>query len=149
MLGCEVGASNQGCGEKLYVDPFNQGEILSRQACWDRVEGMLAQPSVLSAVHFRPATHKEICVRMLRNLKAAHAMQSDWEASLPVQQRLVLLVPDQPDEKRDLALIYLRNNHPYRATQLLEDYLADCTQDEVVQLTPFLRVARRMQAELN
>lgn len=149
MLGCDAGTGRNDPAERLYIDPFHQGEILTQQACWERVEGLLDQPSLLSAVHFRPATHKEISLRMLRNLKAAHAMRDNWAAALPVQQRLVLLVPDQPSERRDLALIYLRNHRPYQATQLLEPYLARCSKEEVAQLTPFMRMARRMQAELN
>jgi regulator of sirC expression with transglutaminase-like and TPR domain len=57
----------------------------------------------------REATNLEIVVRVLRNLKAAYAMEDHWTAVLPVQRRLVALLPDHRDEQRDLALIFLRS----------------------------------------
>jgi regulator of sirC expression with transglutaminase-like and TPR domain len=86
---------------------------------------------------------------VLRNLKAVYAMQNRWPESLPVQQRLALLLPDEPTEGRDLGLIYLRNGVPRPALRLLNEYAETCGSDEAAALDPFLRSARRMCAEMN
>ena len=118
-----VGCRGSG-GETLYVDPFTDAAILDEAACRERIHQVLGQTDVLTDEHFRPATTREIAARVLRNLKAAHAMRDAWPAALPVQLRLTSLLPDVLDERRDLGLIYLRNNDPHRATALLEQYVA-------------------------
>jgi regulator of sirC expression with transglutaminase-like and TPR domain len=104
---------------------------------------------VLGDEHFRPASALEIGARVLRNLKAAYVMDNQWVSALPVQQRLALLLPDAPDERRDLGLMYLRTGDPTRALALLEKYLARCSDEQAQAVQPYLRAARRMAAELN
>lgn len=140
MLGAE-GRTN------LYVDPFN-GDVLDREACRRRIESLLGEAGVISDAHFRPATPLEIGQRVLRNLKAAYVMENQWLAVLPVQERLTML-SDQPDERRDLGLIYLRIGQAPRALRLLEDYLRTCAPKQSEELRPYLQKARRMMAELN
>jgi regulator of sirC expression with transglutaminase-like and TPR domain len=91
----------------------------------------------------------EVGARVLRNLKAAYVMENRWAPALPVQQRLALLLPQAPDEGRDLGLMYLRNGRPTAALGLLEKYLARCSDEQAQAVEPYLRVARRMAAELN
>lgn len=135
--------------ETFYVDPFSEGEVLERDACQERIEQLLGEAGVLSAEHFRPASPLEIGARVLRNLKAAYVMDNQWLAVLPVQKRLALLLPDTPDERRDLGLMYLRTGNALQALQLLEAYLRECTAEQAEPLQPYLRSARRMAAEMN
>ncbi|MEX2560199.1 MAG: transglutaminase-like domain-containing protein [Pirellulales bacterium] len=136
-------------GETLYVDPFSLGTVLDRETCRSRIEQLLGEPGVLSDEHFRPATALQIGTRILRNLKAAHVMHSNWAAALKVQQRLALLLPGVADEGRDLGLMYLRTGEAVHALKLLEQYLAHCSAEQAQALKPYLRSARRMVAELN
>lgn len=133
-----------------YVDPFHGGVVLDREACRRRIEEVLGERDVLRDEHFRPAAPWEIGARVLRNLKAAYVMDNQWLKALPVQERLVLLLPEAPDERRDLGLMYLRNGRPQQALPLLEEYVArHCQRDQAEALQPYLRSARRMLAELN
>jgi hypothetical protein len=59
------------------------------------------------------------------------------------------LLPDNLDERRDLGLVYLRNGRPYPAIKLVEDYIRESDEEQAEMLTPYLRAARRMAAELN
>lgn len=142
VLACDEG------DETWYVDPFNAGTVLDRAGCTDLVEGVLGQRGVLRDEHFRTASPREIAVRVLRNLKAAHAMENNWEMALPVQQRLAMLLPQKADERRDLGLIYLRTGQAQPALELLESYLETCRADEAESLAPYLDSARRMVADL-
>ena len=143
VVGCHGG------GETLYIDPFSDGEVLDEAACARRIENVLGQKGVVTSEHFRAASSREIAARVLRNLKAAHAMRDAWTAALPVQLRLVALLPDVLDERRDLGLIYLRNNDPHPAAQLLEEYVRQAPPAAAEPVIPFLRTAHRAAAERN
>ncbi|HVU86750.1 MAG TPA: transglutaminase-like domain-containing protein [Pirellulales bacterium] len=143
MVGCHDG------GRTLYVDPFDAGTVLDEQACRERIERVLGQQNVLSSEHLRAATPREIAARVLRNLKAAYAMRDSWPEALPIQLRLVALLPELPDERRDLGLIYLRNSDPHPAAKLLEEYIDKAPPADAEAVLPFLKSARRMVAERN
>jgi regulator of sirC expression with transglutaminase-like and TPR domain len=143
VLGC------QDLTERLFVDPFTGGDVLSINACRRRIERINEEPGSVEEEHLRPAGVREIAVRVLRNLKAAYAMQDQWWEVLPVQQRLTLLLPHLMDEQRDLGLVYLRTGHVCPAIDLLQDCVQQLGPEQAEQLTPYLRAARRMQAEMN
>ena len=73
--------------QRWFVDPFSRGELLDQESCRDRLEEMLGRPGPVSEDWFRPASNLEIVVRVLRNLKAAYAMDDRWSEALTVQQR--------------------------------------------------------------
>jgi len=142
MVGCHTDSG------MLFVDAFNGGEVLDRKHCKRRVEEMMGEVGVLCNEHLRPAPPLDITARVLRNLKAAYAMNNDWAAALPVQRRLAALLPEAPQEQRDLGLIYLRTGAPKQALELLEGYASQCPQEQE-SLQSSLRTARKMVAELN
>ncbi|HVW37381.1 MAG TPA: transglutaminase-like domain-containing protein [Pirellulales bacterium] len=135
--------------ESWFVDPFHLGLVLDRDECRRRIEQVLGEPGVIGDGHFRPASAREIGARVLRNLKAAYVMDNQWAPALPVQQRLVLLLPEALDEGRDLGLMYLRNGRPMQALTLLKEYLENCSEEQAQAVEPYLRAARRLAAEMN
>ena len=140
-----------GCGQgsqRLYVHPFQEGEVLDPAACRERIETATGQHGQVSDEHFRPAAPLEIAVRVLRNLKTAYAMADQWKLLLPVQKRFTLLLPGSGDERRDLGLIYLRTGQAHPALEILEIYARQCGSEQP-SLAPYLRSARRMMAEMN
>lgn len=135
--------------ERLFIDPFNQGAILDREALHQRFVETVGPDKETAGDWMRLASNFEITVRVLRNLKAAYAMDDQWSAVLPVQQRIYALLPNQPDEKRDLALVFLRNGKPHPALELLSGYMETCDKEAASLMQPYLRTARKMVAELN
>ena len=99
---------------------------------------------LLTAMAARP---RDILVRMLRNLKALFAEHPHWQQFLNVQQRLVMLLPDEVSERRDRGLAYAQLDCPQAALEDLEAYLAQCPQasdaDTLRQQLPELRAASR------
>jgi regulator of sirC expression with transglutaminase-like and TPR domain len=91
----------------------------------------------------------DIAARVLQNLKAVHAMQERWPQLLCVQQRLAALLPQIPQERRDLGLVYLRLGQASKALPVLEQYLKICGTEQAAALQPSLQAARRMLAESN
>jgi regulator of sirC expression with transglutaminase-like and TPR domain len=143
VIGCSAG------GDVLYVDPFNQGEVLDLAACRWRIEQAAGSSEPIGDENFRPAAPREIVARVLRNLKAAYAMKDSWRDVLRVQERLAALLPQIAQERRDLGLIYLRLGQPTKALPALEQYLSTCGSDQAAELEPSMQAARRMIAELN
>jgi regulator of sirC expression with transglutaminase-like and TPR domain len=135
--------------ERWFIDPFGDGELLSEDECRTRVQAVFDPSAAIPPECFQPASTLEIVVRVLRNLKAAYAMNDQWAEALPVQERLLALLPDRRDEKRDLGLINLRSGHPHEALTLLGEYVSDCDEETARQMQPYLRTARKMAAELN
>lgn len=136
-------------GGTLYVDPFDRGQVLSREECLRHVERRLGRQEPLAEQLLRPAHHLEIAARVLRNLKAAYAMRDEWDKMLPVQSRLAMLLPEMSDEQRDLGLVYLRIGRPSEALERFDAYLKVCQPDDAQTLHPYVRSARRMLAERN
>ena len=56
--------------------------------------------------HLRAATHREILMRILTNLKHIAFRAKDFERALASCERIVLLTPDAPLELRDRGLAY-------------------------------------------
>ena len=91
------------------IDPFT-GQSLSHEDLVERLSPHLRQQGLSGEAgqwlgHFlRAAGPREILARLLRNLKAIHASHGDWSRLLAVQQRLVVLLPQDWTERRDRGL---------------------------------------------
>jgi len=134
----------------IILDPFN-GTSLSREDLEERLEpyflnGRSPEDPPLSS-YLADATPRAILIRMLRNLKALFAEHPHWRQFLNVQQRLVILLPDEIVERRDRGLAYANLDCPQAALQDIEAYLAECPQasdaDLLRKRLPELRAATR------
>lgn len=112
---------------EIILDPFN-GSSLSREELEQRLEPYLFQSEVINDIplnaYLQVARPREILVRMLRNLKALFIENGDWQRLLEVQQRLLILLPDDVLELRDRGLAYARLECPTPALADLEAYLS-------------------------
>jgi regulator of sirC expression with transglutaminase-like and TPR domain len=89
----------------VIIDPFS-GRSLGRDELEDRLvawRGSAPGPSL--AEHLAPAPPRAVIARMLRNLRAIHEGQHDDLQLLAVMNRLVVLLPDDWDERRDRARV--------------------------------------------
>ncbi len=134
----------------IILDPFN-GASLSREDIEEKLEPFFIQgrgpqdPPLAS--YLEEASPRTILIRMLRNLKALFAESPHWEQFLNVQQRLVLLLPDEAAERRDRGLAYANLDCPQAALQDIEAYLDKNPQaadaDSLRKRLPELRAAMR------
>ena len=134
----------------IILDPFN-GASLSREEIEERLEpyfihGRNPEDPPLAS-YLANATDRSILARMLRNLKAVYAEQPHWKEFLNVQQKLVILLPSEIEERRDRGLAYANLDCPNAALQDIEAYLAQCPQATDAELLrmrlPELRAASR------
>lgn len=112
----------------IVLDPMN-GVSLSREELEERLEPYFEQQQrsgpVPLSYYLHAAQPRDILVRMLRNLKALFVEQMRWQQVLGVQQRLVILLPDDVAERRDRGLAYASLECPQAALEDLEAYLAE------------------------
>jgi len=110
---------------EIVLDPVS-GTSLSREDLEERLEPYLAQDrerNVPLSAYLQEAEPREILVRMLRNLKALYFERADWDLALGVQQRLMILLPEDLAERRDRGMAYANLECPQAALRDIEDYL--------------------------
>jgi regulator of sirC expression with transglutaminase-like and TPR domain len=114
----------------VVIDPFS-GRSLSKEELDERLlpyrreQGLMGDFEVPLGLFLQPATAREILARLLRNLKEIHRGAQDWARLLAVQQRLVILLPESAEERRDRGLAYAELGQPLQALDDLTEYLAE------------------------
>ncbi|MBC8057071.1 MAG: tetratricopeptide repeat protein [Rhizobiales bacterium] len=120
-------ATGQQQGE-VVIDPFT-GHSLSRDeldellAPYKRNRGLQGEFDVPLGLFLQAATGREVVARMLRNLKEIHRGAQDWRRLLQVQERLVVLLPQSWEERRDRGFVYAELGIDAAAARDLSDYL--------------------------
>lgn len=115
---------------EIVIDPFD-GRSLGRDDLEERLQpwrpgpgqvgGRMPLEQVLQAA--RP---RQVIARMLANLRELHRSAQDWSRLAAVQQRMVVLLPQVPVERRDLALALANDGRHASACEALLRYLRDC-----------------------
>lgn len=111
---------------EIILDPVN-GASLSREELEERLEPFvehIRKAGKPLAGYLQPASARDILTRMLRNLKSLFWEHQRWQQLLDVQQRLLVLLPDDLAERRDRGLAYVHLDCPKSALDDLETYLA-------------------------
>lgn len=129
--------------DDIVLDPFNQGEILSRESLEAMLDRLYGGKMALDPILLQPISKKQILRRMLNNLKLIYMRQNDWIKGLSVAERLVILDPASGEDIRDRGLIYLQLECFKQAREDLESYLrlvphaadADAVRERVKVLT--------------
>jgi regulator of sirC expression with transglutaminase-like and TPR domain len=117
-------------GEVL-IDPFN-GRSLSRDDLEERIapyrrrHGLPTESELPLGLFLQSAPGRAVLARLLRNLKEIHRSAEDWSRLHAVMQRLVLLLPDDWEERRDRGLVRAELGDAEGALQDLSAYLEHC-----------------------
>ena len=114
---------------QVVIDPLD-GQSLSREELAERLEpyrrsnGLADEFEAPLGLYLQVAPPRDIIARMLHNLKEIHKAQEDWQRLIPVQDRLIVLLPQAWTEYRDRGLAHAEAGHSGQALQDLETYLA-------------------------
>lgn len=114
---------------EVIIDPLS-GQSLARDDLEDRLgpykrrQGLIGDFDVPLGLFLQAASAREIVARMLRNLKEIHRSSADWPLLLAVQERLVRLLPDDAEERRDRGLVRAQLGQHAAAVDDLEHYVA-------------------------
>ncbi|MEO6408047.1 MAG: tetratricopeptide repeat protein [Burkholderiaceae bacterium] len=113
---------------EVVIDPFT-GQSLSREeldqrlAPYRRSSGLPSDFEAPVGLFLQSASSREVLARMLRNLKQIHRGSARAAAWLAVQDRLVILLPQDADERRDRGLAHAELGHARAALRDLQAYL--------------------------
>jgi regulator of sirC expression with transglutaminase-like and TPR domain len=94
---------------EVVVDPFT-GHSLSREQLdellvpYKRNRGLLGDFDAPLGLFLQAAPARDVLARMLHNLKEIHRAAEDWPRLLAVMDRLVILLPQAWEERRDRGL---------------------------------------------
>jgi len=95
---------------EVVIDPLT-GESMSREELTERLapyrrqRGLVGDFDAPLGLFLQAASPRAILARLLHNLKEIFRSGDDWPRLLAVQQRLVVLLPDAPEEQRDRGLV--------------------------------------------
>jgi regulator of sirC expression with transglutaminase-like and TPR domain len=117
---------------EIIIDPFF-GKVISPSECAERLQTIYGPEARFESRLLRPATAREILVRILSNLKQVHVEQNDWLRALGCVERILLLNPDQPRELRDRGILYQRLECYAAALRDFERYLRLAPDDTAAQ----------------
>jgi regulator of sirC expression with transglutaminase-like and TPR domain len=115
---------------EVVIDPFN-GRSLSRDDLDERIapyrrrHGLLDEAELPLGLFLQTASARAVLARMLRNLKEIHRGTEDWSHLLAVMQRLVVLLPEDWEERRDRGLVRAELGDATGAVEDLRAYLAE------------------------
>ncbi len=109
------------------IDPFS-GASLSRDDLEERLEPFRRRhgnsgDALPLALFLQAARPREIVARMLRNLKEIDTAARDWPRLAAVLQRLVIVLPQAWEERRDRALVLAELGSHAQAVDELTLYL--------------------------
>jgi regulator of sirC expression with transglutaminase-like and TPR domain len=113
---------------EVIIDPFS-GRSLGREELEERLQpyrrqiGLTGDDEVPLGLFLQPASARDVIARLLRNLKEIHRSARDWPRLAAVLQRLVILLPDDWDERRDHALALFQLGLVEQAADELRTYL--------------------------
>ena len=114
----------------IYVDAFNGGEVLFAQDCQARLSEIYGQPVEIQPEFFAPVSSKQFLGRMLTNLKAIYLNQGDGLRTLAAIERILLLFPVAPAERRDRGILYYQLGRWTEARLDLQAYLTSIPRAE-------------------
>ncbi len=112
----------------VVIDPVS-GQSLSREDLEERLQpyrrqrGLSGDFEVPLGLFLQAATPRDVIARLLRNLKEIHRTAEDWPRLLAVCERLVVLLPQDWDERRDRGLTLAEVGHDAAASADLAAYL--------------------------
>ncbi len=134
----------------IYIDPYEKGKFLTEEDCRLRLARVFKNTEHLDPHWLEPLSHKQLLIRMLTNLKHIYIQQGDFQRALTACDRILLLDPMLPIERRDRGVIHFQLKYYARALRDLTAYLELSPQaDDVHEVKQQIKVIRQMIAMMN
>lgn len=122
-----------GAKDEIYLDPFQQGRVLTIEECAGVVEKAYGAPVQFQFSYLEAVPTRLILYRMINNLKYIFLRHEDFfHAGLAIDQ-MMIVQPDQPDEVRDRGLLYFQERKWSTAIEFLTRYLREHEQAKDVE----------------
>ena len=122
----------------IFVDAFNQGEILFKEDCEAKLQQLYQQPVKLEPRFLAPVNNRQILARMLTNLKQIFLHRRQYNKVLAIISGLLILYPNNANELRDRGLLYYELKLLPEASQDLHAYLKFASYSDEYQMIKML-----------
>lgn len=106
-----------------FIDVFHAGRPLSAEQCWEIARESTGQDYAGNIEALRPASKREILVRMLNNFRGIYVQRRDWPKACAVFDLLVEAEPDWAEGYRSRGVIHVHLERLKAAKADLERYL--------------------------
>lgn len=140
-------------GGELVLDPFDGGRSLSEEDLRERLARFTGEDAAQTLPLedlLESASPRQILARLLRNLKAIYLEARDLDRALAVMNRLVVLLPEVPEERRDRGMVYAQLECPRAAAEDLSFYARECPgAEDAEKIAAHLAAAAIGAARLN
>lgn len=107
----------------LCFDPFHQGRPVGEEGGAELVRSATAGRVAFHRDMLRPATDRQILVRLVRNLHLRFMHAEDWEEALWTGTHLILLEPGNARAHKERAFVHLQRDEPVPALRDLREAL--------------------------
>ncbi|MBF2097710.1 MAG: transglutaminase family protein [Gloeomargaritaceae cyanobacterium C42_A2020_066] len=114
----------------IFVDCFHGGELLFPEDCETLLTRVYQQPVALKPEFLEPVSDQTWLRRLLTNLKLIYLRQQAWPEALVATDRLVLLSPTDPLERRDRGIVRYQLGDWRPAADDLRLYVEACPNAE-------------------
>ena len=136
--------------EEFFLDPFNRGEILSRDDCRNRIYERYGDSVEFHDRLLGRVTHRQILWRMLNNLKEIYLRAHAFDKGLAIVDMMLMVDPEEIPQFRDRGLLRLQLRQFEGATRDLEHYLRHSTgAEDRGEIENHLKELRRIRATMN
>jgi regulator of sirC expression with transglutaminase-like and TPR domain len=126
-------------GGDIVVDPFQQGAILSRKDCEEKLKAQFGEEAEFRPAFLRVASPPQVLGRLLNNLKGTYFRRKDFAKVLVMIEMALAVDPASRQEIHDRAMICFLLRRYQDAMADLRAYLKIAPPDD-----PLLRDARTM-----
>lgn len=133
----------------LFIDPYSKGTIYDEEECLVHIAELTDLPRGELMRLLKPASHREIIIRMLMNLKRIYEEQQNYQSAWNIQRRLFALSPLSNTHKKDLAALSSKTKQLSISIDLLESCLKSCPESEWNSIKVMLEKVRAELAQWN
>lgn len=136
-----------GRGQRLILDPFNEGAVMEAQDLRLRLKTLLGAEAEMRPEYFQPVSNRDILIRLLNNIKLRAVGAGNLPRAVDILQRMTLLAPQRMELWWEMAVLHGRMGNLATAITTLERTLQnEPANPETAHLAELLR---RLRAQVN
>ena len=109
--------------EEMILDPFNRGRLLELEDLQEILYQNYGDSVEFEADYLNQISDEKIIVRMLRNLKNSYTDSFAYEMANMCNRMILEILPDSPDEIRDMGILEEKLKNYDNAIKFLNKYL--------------------------
>jgi len=136
--------------DEFFLDPFNRGEILTRDDCRNRLFERYGNSVEFNERLLARVTNRQILWRMLNNLKEIYLKAHAFDKGLAIVDMMLMVDPEEIPQFRDRGLLRLQLRQFAGAVRDLEYYLRHSAgANDREEIENHLKDLRRIRAMMN